>query len=56
MEQAFFQSIFEGKNVLSGMVQAGAQLMLQRALEEEVTVFLGRGHYERGEAFAERLS
>ncbi len=48
MEQAFFQSIFEGKNILSGMVQAGAQLMLQRALEEEVTVFLGRGHYRRG--------
>lgn len=48
MEQAFFQSIFEGKNLLSGMVQAGAQLMLQRALEEEVTVFLGRGHYKRG--------
>lgn len=48
MEQAFFQSIFEGTNLLSGMVQAGAQLMLQRALEEEVTVFLGRGHYKRG--------
>src|SRR3990167_33082 len=48
MEQEFFQSIFEGKNLLSGMVQAGAQLMLQRALEEEVTVFLGRGHYKRG--------
>ena len=48
MEQEFFQSIFECKNLLSGMVQAGAQLMLQRALEEEVTVFLGRGHYKRG--------
>ena len=48
MEQAFFQSIFEGTNLLSGMVQAGAQLMLQRALEEEVTVFFGRGHYKRG--------
>jgi hypothetical protein len=32
MEQAFFQSIFEGKNILSGMVQAGAQLMLQPQL------------------------
>lgn len=48
MEQAFFQSIFQGKNFLSGMVQTGAQLMLQRALEEEVTMFLGRGHYKRG--------
>lgn len=48
MEQAFFQSIFEGSSFLSGMVQSGAQLMLQRALEEEVTVFLGRGHYKRG--------
>jgi len=48
MEQAFFQSVFEGSGFLSGMVQAGAQLMLQRALEEEVTVFLERGHYKRG--------
>jgi len=48
MEQEFFQSVFEGSSFLSGMVQAGAQLMLQRALEEEVTVFLGRGHYKRG--------
>lgn len=48
MEQEFFQSIFEGKSFLSGMVCAGAQLMLQRALEEEVTAFLGRGHYKRG--------
>ena len=47
MEQAFFQSIFEGTNFLSGMVQQGAQLMLQRALEEEVTAFLGRGYYKR---------
>jgi transposase-like protein len=48
MEQEFFQSVFEGKSLLSGMVCAGAQLMLQRALEEEVTAFLGRGHYKRG--------
>lgn len=48
MEQEFFQSIFEGENFLSGMVCAGAQLMLQKALEEEVTLFLGRGHYKRG--------
>ncbi len=49
MEQAFFQSIFEGSNLLSGMVQQGAQLMLQRALEEEVTAFLGRDYYQRDE-------
>lgn len=48
MEQEFFQSIFEGENFLSGMVCAGAQLMLQKALEDEVTLFLGRGHYKRG--------
>jgi transposase-like protein len=48
MEQEFFQSVFQGKSFLSGMIQAGAQLMLQRALEEEVTAFLGRGHYKRG--------
>lgn len=49
MEQEFFESIFQGKNFLSGLIQTGAQLMLQKALEEEVTAFLGRGHYERGE-------
>lgn len=48
MEQAFFESAFQGKNFLSGLIQAGAQLMLQKALEEEVTGFLGRGHYKRG--------
>jgi transposase-like protein len=48
MEQEFFQSVFGGKNFLSGMVCAGAQLMLQKALEDEVTLFLGRGHYQRG--------
>lgn len=48
MEQEFFESIFQGKNLVSGMVCVGAQLMLQRALEEEVTAFLGRGHYKRG--------
>jgi len=48
MEQEFFQGVFAGGNLLSGMVCAGAQLMLQKALEDEVTLFLGRGHYKRG--------
>lgn len=46
VEQAFFQSIVEGPS-LSEMFQQGAQLMLQRALENEVTVFLGRDYYQR---------
>lgn len=48
MEQEFFQSIFQGQNLLSGMIQQGAQLMLQKALEEEITCFLGRSYYKRG--------
>lgn len=47
MEQAFLQSIFEGPHLLSEMFRQGARLMLQRALEDEVTVFLGRDYYKR---------
>jgi len=37
---------------LKEFILHGAQLMLQRAVEEEVEEFLGRGHYERaGEEF-----
>jgi transposase-like protein len=37
---------------LKELILKGAQLMLQKAVEEEVQEFLGRGHYERaGEDF-----
>jgi hypothetical protein len=53
MEQEFFQLIHHSPaseaapHPLSEAVRLGAQLMLQRALEQEVTGFLGRGHYQR---------
>jgi putative transposase len=46
MEKAFF-SLASAEAPLSEAVRAGAQLMLQKAVELEVTDFLGRGHYER---------
>jgi putative transposase len=36
---------------LEAYVRAGARRMLAAALEEEVTIFLGRGRYERGAPF-----
>ena len=45
LEQAFFEAAFSGRVWLSGLVRLGAQVMLQKALEEEVTFFLDRGHY-----------
>ena len=36
---------------LEAMVREGARRMLAAALEEEVSGFLGRDHYERGEEF-----
>jgi putative transposase len=53
MEQEFFQLLHHSPaseaaaHPLSEAVRLGAQLMLQRALEQEVTGFLGRGHYQR---------
>ena len=38
---------------LSEAVRLGAQLMLQKAVELEVSDFLGRGHYERSGPEAE---
>ena len=38
-------------DTLEGMVREGARRMLAAALEEEVSVFLGRDRYERGEEF-----
>ena len=47
MEKEFFESVHQERDLLSGLLRHGAQLMLQRVLEEEVTYFLGRGHYQR---------
>ena len=38
-------------DTLEGMVREGARRMLAAALEEEVSAFLGRDRYERGEEF-----
>ena len=46
-------------DTLEAMVREGARRMLAAALEEEVSGFLGRDRYERGEEFRgyqERLS
>ena len=41
MEKDFFKAEYD----LSGMVISGAQLMLQKAIEMEVTKFLGRQYH-----------
>jgi putative transposase len=46
-EKEFMTSALEGNHPISCLVRQGARLMLQKALEEEVTEFLGRGHYKR---------
>ena len=38
-------------DTLEAMVREGARRMLAAALEEEVSGFLGRDRYERGEEF-----
>jgi len=43
----FMESLVGGNNPISCLVRQGARLMLQRALEEEISCFLGRGHYQR---------
>lgn len=39
----------EGEGLLDALLRTGARYMLQVAIEEEVTEFLGREHYQRGE-------
>lgn len=46
-EKEFFASLVQETNPLSSLVRHRARLMLQKALEEEVTHFLGRDHYKR---------
>ncbi len=46
LEQQFF-SLAARRAPLSEAIQLGAQLMLQKAVELEVTEFLGREHYCR---------
>ena len=48
--EAFLQEGLAGDvNVLSTLLKLGAQRLIQEALEQEVTDFLGRGHYERSQ-------
>jgi putative transposase len=49
LEQAFYEHVATSGNPLGEAARLGAQLMLQKAVEEEVTAFLRRGHYERSE-------
>ena len=37
----------EGEFLLSELIKKGAAIILQELLEQELTEFLGRGHYER---------
>jgi transposase-like protein len=48
--KAFEERLAFGEMTLSDVVQSGAQLMLQYALEHEVSEFLGRGYYENAPA------
>ena len=45
------ETLLEGVNskefLLSEILRKGATIILQELLEQEVTEFLGRGHYER---------
>ena len=47
MEKEFFASASRMGRPISEAVRLGAQLMLQKAMEMEVSEFLGRGHYQR---------
>ena len=44
-EQAFHAALFEKEPWLNTLVRMGAQVILQKAIEEEVTEFLEREHY-----------
>ena len=48
LEQEVFSGMATSGDPLGEAARRGAQLLLQKALEMEVTEFLGRGHYERG--------
>lgn len=47
--EAMEKEFFEGEYDLSGMFKKGAQVMLQKALEIEVTDFLGRAYHSKGD-------
>ena len=53
MKQVYQNEVAEDVvgNTLEGMAREGARRMLAAALEEEVSAFLGRDRYERGEEF-----
>ena len=47
--EEFFNGLAGEANVLSTLLKLGVQRLLQEALEQEVTDFLGREHYERSQ-------
>lgn len=51
MKQEVDELLLRGREglPLPDFIRASARLCLQEALEQEVTEFLGRGHYQRGE-------
>jgi transposase-like protein len=48
-DQILCNGVGENESLLDTMVAAGARYMLQTAIEQEVTEFLGRGRYQRGD-------
>jgi len=54
MEQAFYAAVSVSGKPLSEAARLGAQLMIQKALEEEVSNFLGRDWYQRSNDGAAR--
>ncbi len=50
MKQEVAELLKDGRNglPLSEFIRASARCCLQEAIEQEVSEFLGRGHYQRG--------
>ena len=48
LTKAFYKSISSTGDPLGEAARLGAQLMLQKGIEEEINLFLGRQRYERG--------
>ena len=45
--EELLNGVEEGKFLLSEVIKKGAALILQELLEQGLTEFLGRGHYEK---------
>jgi transposase-like protein len=48
-DQILCNGVGENESLLDALARAGARYMLQVAIENEVTEYLGRGRYQRGE-------